>query len=146
VLCNLCATSIPNLHFHCPDPGCDWDLCVRCRYNARKLEESGAAGGSGRGATKVASWSSCPNSQAHAVVMDPALCEASGSVPLAAPSSTAALTNPAPMMEAHRFFEDLRLEILRKVSTDGLGLDRGKVLNVTSMWCKIHLHQSPFPT
>jgi hypothetical protein len=28
VACNICATSIPNLHAHCTS--CDWDMCINC--------------------------------------------------------------------------------------------------------------------
>ena len=138
VLCDSCATSIPNLHFRCPDPECGWDLCVRCHARGRKEGKARAGHAMGVGIHNAPyGGDSCPNDRAHGqigpslsifphtatgtldtaeAVMNPAGAAPAASGVAPEPLSQLAVVDPPPppSMMAHRFFDDARLEILRK--------------------------------
>ena len=118
MLCDGCATAIPNLHFHCPEPTCGWDLCVRCRAKGRQgLQQGGGAKADG---------GYCPNHAKHVGGQGAGEGEGVGGRRPAAAVAAAEGAADAPM-QVFRFFDDGRLEILRKVRRrTGRGLGRGK--------------------
>lgn len=99
ILCNVCATSIPNLHFTCDQLGCGWDICPQCaltdrtwRGEANRLGGEAAQGISGTGGGALATHV-CQNSTFH---MD-----------------------SLPPLAARRFIDNDSLSIIRKIVTEG---------------------------
>ena len=90
VLCNVCATSIPNLHFTCND--CKWDLCVQCAMaNRIKVIENVESGSPSRFVGSVGQSMCCMNKVRH---------ESEGD------------------LTAKRFMDDEIISILRKIASE----------------------------